>query len=258
MKKLLLIALTGLLAVGATAPALALGPLDIEAELPYYTKYVWRGMNLVDDAVLQPSIEVGLFGFELGVWGNLDLTDINGDSGKFSEVDYFLGYELELPLVELGTGFIFYTFPEIDGAGTTEFYLSAEAGVLLSPSLAVYFDIDEVKGTYWEASVNHDFALGETATLNLAAGLGMGSESYINGYFGEMLLVPNPDLGASPADYHVRASLPFHPVPLFTIAPSVTYTSLLGDAETALDNDELLYYGKSENVVWGIAAGFEF
>ena len=78
MKKLLLIALTGLLTLGASAPALALGPLDDEAELPVYSKYVWRGMNLVDDAVLQPSLEVGLFGFELAVWGNLYLTGLGG------------------------------------------------------------------------------------------------------------------------------------------------------------------------------------
>ncbi|MCK9995110.1 MAG: MltA-interacting MipA family protein, partial [Candidatus Krumholzibacteria bacterium] len=111
MKKLLLIVLTGLLITGATAPALALGPLDIEAELPVYTKYVWRGMNLVDDAVLQPSLEVGLFGFELAVWGNMYLTDIANESGQFGEVDYTIGYELELALFELEAGFIFYTYP---------------------------------------------------------------------------------------------------------------------------------------------------
>lgn len=258
MKKLLLIALTGLLAIGSTAPAFAFGPVDIEAELPYYSKYVWRGMNTVDDSVLQPSIELGLLGFELAIWGNMDLTDINGNSGKFSEWDYTLGYEFALPRIELGAGFIHYTFPESDFPSTTEFYLSGELGVLLSPSLAVYFDIDEIKGAYWEASVNHDFALGETSKLNLEGGLGLGSKSYIEGYFGAMTAVPNNDLGASAADYYLRASVPFHPVPLFSIVPSVTYASLLGDAKKALDGNDLLYYGKKDNFYWGISAAFSF
>ena len=258
MKKLLLIVLTGLLTIGTTAPAFALGPVDVEAELPYYSKYVWRGMNTVDDSVLQPSIELGLLGFKLAVWGNLDLTDINGTSGKFSEVDYTLGYKFALPKIELGAGFIHYTFPESDVTSTTEFYLSGELGIFLSPSLAAYFDIDEVEGTYWEASVNHDFALGETSKLNLKGGLGLGSKSYIDGYFGANMAVPNNDLGASAADYYLRASLPFHPIPLFSIVPSVTYTSLLGDAKKAVDNDGTLYSGKKENMIWGLAASFSF
>lgn len=258
MKKLLLIALSCILTVGAVTPALALGPVDVQADLGYYSKYIWRGMNLVDDSVLQPSLGVGLLGFELAVWGNMDLTDINGDSGKFSEVDYTLGYSFELPKIELGAGFIYYDFPESEASGTTEFYLSGALGVLLSPSLAAYFDIDEVKGTYWEASVNHDFELGETSKVNLEGGLGLGSKSYIGGYFGAMVTMPEIDLGASVADYHLRASVPFHPVPLFTVTPSFTYTALLGDAEKALDGDDLLYYGKKENVYWGLSAGFEF
>ncbi len=135
MKKLLLIALTGLLTVGATAPALALGPLDVEAELPVYSKYVWRGMNLVDEAVLQPSLEVGLFGFELAVWGNMYLTDIESESGQFSEVDYTLGYELELTLFELEAGFIYYTYPKHHFDDTTEFYLGGKVNVHIYETL---------------------------------------------------------------------------------------------------------------------------
>jgi len=258
MKKLLLIALTGLLTIGATVPALALGPVDIEAELPFYTKYVWRGMNLVDDTVLQPSLEAGLFGFELAVWGNMYLTDIAGESGQFSEFDYTIGYELELALFEIEAGFLFYSYPKHPLEDTTEFYLGAEVNVLLSPSLTVYQDIDRHKGAYWAASIGHGFGLGETMNLDLTAGLGLGSEGFISGYFGNMLTVPPTDLGASATDYYLRGEIPFNPIPFLSITPSVTYSSLLGDAEKALDNDEMLYYGKKENMVWGLAASFSF
>ncbi len=258
MKKLLLIALTGLLTIGATAPALALGPVDVEAELPVYTKYVWRGMNLVDDAVLQPSIEVGLFGFELAVWANMYLTDIHNEAGQISEVDYTLGYELELAVIELEAGFLHYSYPKHYFDDTTEFYLAGEVNVLLSPSLAVYQDIDKFKGAYWAASVGHGFGLGETMQLELTGGLGLGSKGYVSGYFGGMMTVPDTDLDASMTDYFVRAEVPFSPIPFLSIVPSVTYTSLLGDAKKALDDDDVLYSGKKDNVVWGLAAGFSF
>lgn len=259
MKKLLLIALTCLAAAAATVPALALGPLDIEAEVPVYTKYVWRGMNLVDDAVLQPNLEIALLGFTLGAWGNMDLTDINGTKGKFTEGDYKLGYKLELAIIELGAGFLHYSYPKHHFEDTTEFYLGAEVNVLLSPSLTVYQDIDRHKGAYWAASVGHDFSVGETMNFNLTGGLGLGSENYIGGYFfTDNLTVPPTDLGASMTDFFVRAEVPFNPIPFLSIVPSVAYSSLLGDAEKALDDDESLHYGKKENVVWGLAARFSF
>lgn len=258
MKKLLLIALTGLLTIGASAPVMALGPLDVDAELPFYSKYVWRGTNRVNDSVMQPSLDVGLFGFTLGVWGNYDLTDINGKSGKFTEVDYTLGYELTLPLVNLGGGFISYDFPEHDIPGTTEFYLSGGVNVLLSPKLEVFFDIDEIKGTYWLATIDHDFGLGETSKINLASGLGMGSESYVAGYFGNQMTIPNNDLGASATDFYLTVSVPFHPIPFLSIIPSATYTSLLGDAKKALDEDNALYSNKKTNFYWGLSGVFSF
>lgn len=258
MKKLLLIALTVVVAYGSAMPAAALGPLDLKADLPVYSKYVWRGMNLTNDPVLQPSLGVNLLGFEFSAWGNMDLTDINGAKTEFSEWDYTLGYTLGLPFIELGGGFIHYSYPKHHFDDTTEFFLSAKAGVILSPSLAVYQDIDKFKGAYWAASIGHGFTLGESVQVDLTGGLGLGSKGFISGYFGGMLSVPDTDLGASVSDFFVRAEVPFHPIPFLSITPSVTFTSLLGDAKKAVDNNEMLYSGKKDNVVWGLAASFSF
>ena len=263
MKKLLLIALTGLLTIGATAPALALGPLDVDAELPLYSKYVWRGMTNTDDYVLQPSLKIGVFGFELGVWSNMDLTDINDDEGEFKEIDYTLGYKLGLAIVELGAGFIHYQYPEIERDDTTEFYLSGKVNVILSPSLAIYQDIDKYKGAYWAASVGHGFEMGESAKIDLTAGLGLGSKSFIEGYYPVNPGLPwNPDFstGSSPTDYYIDARLPFHPIPFLTIAPSVTWTSLLGDAKDsgAAVPEGAVYAGNTDAFYWGLSAKFSF
>jgi hypothetical protein len=193
MKNLLLITLTGLLTVEATTPALALGPLDIEAELPLYSKYIWRGINTVDDYVLQPNLVLGVFGFGFNVWGNLELTDINENSGKFTEVNYEVGYGLGLPFIDLG----------------------------------------------------------------------LGSQSYIQGNFPVDPGLPwSPEYsnGASATDYFIDLKWPFHPIPFFTIAPSATWTSLLGDGKKSVDEvpDDAIYSGKTSNFYWGLSASFSF
>ena len=263
MKKFLLIALMGMLAASSAAPVLALGPVGIKAELPLYSKYIWRGINAVDDYVLQPNLELGLFGFTLGVWGNLELSDVNGTSGDFTEIDYSLGYSLGLAIVELGAGFILYDYPNASSFNTTEFYIYGKANVLLSPTLTIYQDIDQFKGAYWEASIGHGIGVGESTQIDLTTGLGLGSKSYIQGYFPVdpgLPWEPEFSTGASSTDYFIDAKVPFHPIPFLTVAPSLTWTSLLGDAKKSVDAvpDDSVFSGKTGNFYWGLSATFSF
>lgn len=238
--------------VAVAAPALALGPVDINADLTLNSKYVWRGMTATDDAVLQPGFSANLLGFGVGFWGNMDLSDYNDTEWKFNEIDYTLTYELNFPLVSFGAGLIYYDFPNTDADGTTELYLSASASVLLSPSLTVYQDIDNIKGAYWEASVGHGVPLSPMADLNLGATLGLGSKGYLAGYFGVIPSVDDPGeftdfTGASMSDLTLRASVPYKAVPFFTVTPAITYSTLLGDAKDSAKgyerNEDAFYYG---------------
>ncbi len=265
MKKLTMIVLAALVLVTAATPVLALGPLDVEAGLAMNAKYVWRGMVVTPDPVLQPSVDVSVLGFSAGFWGNMDTNDVNEQEMKFNEVDWTLGYGVSLPVLDISGGFINYTFPGSDVASTTEFYLGAAASVLFSPSLTVYLDIDEVKGGYWELGASHAVPLNPGMELELSAGVGMGSESYIFGYYG--LLPDNismdPDLAvpvdASMTDYYISAAIPFHPAPMFTVTPSVGYTSLSGDVKDIVDGvDSGYYHGESDAFVWGLSAAFSF
>ena len=117
--------------------------MDVDAGLALNGKYVWRGQVVTPDPVLQPDVTVNFLGFSAGFWGNIDTNDVNGMEWEFNEVDWTLGYEMNLPLLNLGAGFINYTFPGSDASGTTEFYLGASVNVLLSPSLTVYQDIEQ-------------------------------------------------------------------------------------------------------------------
>lgn len=262
MKKILLFALTGILLTGAV-PAAALGPLDINADLPLYSKYVWRGMDFTDDYVLQPELDVSLFGFSLGIWTNYELTNVNDLSGDFSQVNYSLGWGLSLPFINLGLGYIYYDYPQNGDFNTSEFYISGKVNVLLSPKLTIYQDLDRTKGAYWEASVSYDFELGETTKLETTGGLGLGSKSYITGYFPvdpDLPWTPDFSTDASATDYYLDLRVPFHPIPFITVAPSVTWTSLLGEAKDSVSAapDDEWYLSQTSNFYWGITASFGF
>ena len=66
----------------------------VELEAGIYSKQVWRGINVVDDWVLQPNVDVLWRSFTFTGWGNFDLTDENGDRNSFTEIDKALA-ELE-------------------------------------------------------------------------------------------------------------------------------------------------------------------
>ncbi len=48
--------------------------------------------NYDDDPVLQPGVSATYRGLTAMIWGSLETTNINGNSGDFSEVDYSLYY----------------------------------------------------------------------------------------------------------------------------------------------------------------------
>ena len=88
--------------------------VDLELTANFMGKHIWRGQNLSDDPVLQPGVSASYNGLTAGIWGNMDLTNINGNSGDFSEVDYSLDYSGAIPGFE-GAGYyvgvIYYDFP---------------------------------------------------------------------------------------------------------------------------------------------------
>lgn len=240
----LLIVTALLVAAGA---AQAAGPLDLDAGFGVHSKYVWRGMVATDDAVLQPEAAARVLGMGFGFWGNVDMTDANDMEWQLTEVDWMFSYLLDLPLVSLEAGLIYYDIRGNLGADTSELWARGEANVLLSPALALYFDLDEYNGTHARASVAHGNKLGEFLEWELGAELGWGSEGYVNGYFGSV----GAGAGAGFTDALVSLALPWHPLPMITVTPHVSYATLLSDAK-----DSGAYPGDA--TFFGVTAGFSF
>lgn len=124
----------------------------------FFSKYVWRGQNLTDDYVFQTGASAAWMGFTASIWGSMDLTNYNGNSGDFSEVDYAIDYTTALPdmdAVSLSLGVVYYDFPGTTLKDTTEFYWGFGFDMPLSPSITFYHDLDEAKGTYITAGLSH-------------------------------------------------------------------------------------------------------
>ena len=215
----------------------------------FFSKYVWRGQNLVDDWVLQPGAYVGYKGVTASFWGNLDLTNENGDQGEFSEIDLTLDYSGHVPGIDLlsySLGLINYIFPASSTDDTWELYWGFGLDVPASPSVTVYHDVDEADGTYVSFGIGHSFEniieLESDAGigLDLSASLGWGSDSYNKFYWG-------PD-SEELNDLVLTAAFPFE-VAGFAIAPSVNYITLMGDDIRAPNT-----YGKND--MWVVGVGF--
>jgi len=245
MKKMLLTTMTLLMMISAALPALAFGPLDLEADMTYMSKFVWRGLVFNPEAVLQPSFSAGILGIGFNFWGNMDMTDINGKSGEFTEIDWVASYGLPLPFVDLDFGLIYYDLIADDDA-TAEAYVSGSMGFLLNPTLSIYYDFMDADGAYVNAGISYPVALGPEINLELGASVGFGDSSYSDFYFG----VDSTGM----TDFLITASVPFHPIPFFTVTPNVNYGTQMGDFKTATDNAD----GESDAFFYGLSASFSF
>lgn len=241
------------LLVPATAPAV--GPVDLNAEVGYFGSYLWRGMNLMDNPVVQPEVSASLGGFGLSLWGNLDADNADGTTG-FNEYDVTVSYGVGLPMASVDLGVVYYTLPDASDANTAEAYASASAGVLFSPTLTVYRDVDQIDGWYWEAGVTHDLALSPSAGLEMAARVGLGSDRYLAGYFPGAVAKAEVEgtTASSLTDFALTVSAPWHPVPLATVTPSVSWSTLLDDASLSVEDTG----GDTDAVVFGVTASVSF
>ncbi len=165
---------------------------NADITIDYASMYVWRGIPVVRESVLQPGVAGSAYGFTGSIWANIDMTDFNGTAGEFSEIDYALDYSGSVgdSVVGYSVGVIHYIFPTVGAtdASTTEIYGGLSFDVPLSPFIAVYGDVNAIDGAYVQFGVGHslemeidsDYSVG----LDLSASFGFGSSGYNSGYFG--------------------------------------------------------------------------
>jgi hypothetical protein len=234
MKKVKLVMIVSTVVVLGGGIAAAQDEMSLEITADYAGKYIWRGQNLTDDPVFQPGVSGAYGNLTLGIWGNLDLTNINDRSGDFSEIDYYLDWSDDLSNLEgLGysVGLIYYDFPGSGAGGTRvpdtlEAYLGLNFDLPANPTITGYHDLDEAEGTYITLSVGHTieqaFELGPDVpvAVDLGATLGWASASYNDYYWGTEQSKIN--------DLVLSVSFPFEVAGL-TVTPNLNYVTLLSD-----------------------------
>ena len=217
----------------------------------YFTKYIWRGQNLNDESVFQPSISLSKNGFTASVWGNLDLTDENQNSGEFTELDYSIDYSASVPginWVSFSAGALYYDFPHTDSKPTTEVYGGLNLDLPLAPYVKLYRDVEEINGSYLQVGIGHsieklwEFSDKCYCGLQIGSSIGYGSHQYNKDYF---------DIDSAKLnDWTLLVALPFC-VGKLTIQPSINYSTMLSDTIR-------LATEKSDNFWVGLAASIEF
>ena len=78
-------------------------------------------------------------------------------------------------------GFINYAFPNLgEGRYTNEVYGTVSIDTILQPSFAVYGDMHNGNGMYYNFGISHSVPLGESVGLNLSASLGVNQGQWID------------------------------------------------------------------------------
>jgi hypothetical protein len=217
----------------------------------FFSKYVWRGQNVVDDWVLQPSAFASYKGFTASVWGNVDVTGEGVDDWEFNEIDWALDYSNTVPGLDwLGysLGVIYYDFPNTPFEATTEVYAGLSVDVPLSPAVRWFYDVDEIEGSYIQLSIGHtvekfvQWTENAYCDVQVGASIGYGTDGYNDGYFGV------DDSGMN--DLTLSAGLPIC-LGSWTIKPVIAYSTMIGDDIRAAT-------AESDNFWGGISASYSF
>ena len=182
---------TGVLAGAAPAAA----QTTVGADLALFSSYVWRGLSLTNKPVAEPDLYVtfpaGKASITLGGWANIDLGKYDDPNDDISESGGLSGFnfaefdpwaEVSFPVGEkttLTAGATAYIYPnDVDqapngglgsDANTVELYAKAAFDVLLSPKIAMWYDVDKINGAYFEGSVSHTLPASEKVSVVLGA-----------------------------------------------------------------------------------------
>lgn len=223
---------------------------ETEISVDYLSEYMWRGMRLTNDPVLQPGITGSYKGFSANVWVSIDQTDINevGDHDwRIQEVDYALSYELPFgsDFFSMELGFIHYEFHGTDYQPTQEVYASMGLDILLSPKLTIYADVDAADNAFYGvAEIGHSFGFTDKLSLDLGGTLAYGSEDYGSFYYG---------LEKESVDYTLSAGVTYQFSDGFSMGASATYCEqLINDI-----NDTMGTYD-GNNMIYGVNMTYAF
>lgn len=238
-----------------------------------YNQYIFRGYEIGRSGlVIQPSLTASFKGFSATLWGNMDTNQRNTKTATFgqefkkgwNETDLTLSYTYAVNKLSLTGGFIYYGTKYADE--TEEFFASIAYDILSKPTLAIYRDITNYKGTYFNLSFSHSLPVYKETTLDLGASFGyfIGESDYWKTYDQASASYT----GSKYKGFHdgmVKAGLTIPVTKAFSIQPALQYWfPLSGDAkkEYATAGDIKNSYNPNgpvkSNFIYGIGFTYSF
>jgi len=160
------------------------------------SKFVHRGQTLVNQPVLQPSLQVESptvdgGNMRVAIEANMDLRNNtgaawfpDGHAGRFTQIEFIGAYSRNLGGIDVEAGLHSYNLPnglefELgERGGTTEVFVTASTEVLEArPYVSLHYDFDEVRASYLRGGITEDFELGDNLLLNLDGSIGYAASS---------------------------------------------------------------------------------
>jgi hypothetical protein len=214
-------------ATPAPDPEQAKFPVTGGVTLDFMSHYVWRGFLLTDKFAFQPTVW-GKFGdVMVSSWSSISPDQ---EGGAWREHDFTVDYTRAVhPKVNLSVGYINYAFPPVEGDGqfTNEFYVVSAFVAPLNPTVKVYFDVHEGKGTYLNFGVSHPIPLGDKGIL--------ATPSFAIGYNHQQWI---DDSTWNDANFGIKLTIPVHPK--VTLGPGIYYSKGLTDFDDLIPDK---FYG---------------
>ena len=147
-------------------------------------------------------------------------------------------------ILSLSGGIIHYLFPNTGLPQTTELYGAVGLDVLLSPTVTVYADVDEVNGAYMNLSLDHTFENvcepieGVRVSVDVSAAAGFGSANHNAFYYGTAT--------SAMTDLTFSAGFPISIGEHWTVTPAINYSTIMdGRIRRALEKDDNVWSGVS-------------
>jgi hypothetical protein len=221
----------GLAAALWAAPALA-QTVTVGADAAFNSNYNWRGLSLANKPVIQPDVWVSIAGFTGGLWANIepskytgsnDISETGGARSGIAEIDPWIEYARSFANVDAKVGWIAYWYNKnnafIDNtANTSEIYGQVSlSGLPITPTLAAWYDIDNVKGLYVQGQVVYGVQASPAVTINLGVLAGLSAGQEVNTSPTSTESANFAESGLTHVDFSASTSLTAGPV---SIAPS--------------------------------------